>query len=360
MFCMVVVMFSALIGVSPQFSRNSKNGLGIIPIFLLASFTAIFAIQSGDFVYTTQLLQTGGKSAQHLEEFYLDLWEFEKDALFWRFVVFGGSLVLLFLTINLLRVNKRFACFIFVITQLFYFGQMRNMFGFMTMFFSIALIFRYGDWKHLFFGITIGGLGLWASIFLHRSMWLYLLLLVPALIPFGKKIIWSSIIAFPFLYGLVFKLSSLFLLLYASEEMQNHGAYYASSNRESTIMQSIRDILNLLSYIYLLFIILKNYCTNKVPFPPVMSFLTRYSYILIYIGCLFLGQEFGGWLYVRFSGAGEISLMFVMMWFYYRYPRTRCVKIAFSMLIISIIYQILYICTYASNVYIERFNKISF
>lgn len=358
--CMVVVMLIAVGGVSPQFTSNNERGFGLVPISLLTLFTSIFAIQSGDFVYTTFILQTGHNMG-HLEQFYQDLWNFQKDILFWRFVVFGGSLLLLLSIIKLLNVNIKFACFIFVITQMFYFGQLRNMLGFMMMFFSIVILFRFGTQKHYFIGVVVSLIGLWSSMFLHKSMWMYLLFLIPATIPFGKRMFKISIFAFPILYVCVFVLSNLFITTFVSADMQEHIIkYYVDAERETTIMQTLRTVVMQLSYLYLLYLILKDYCQAREEFPPVMMFLTRYAYLLMYLGFLFYGQRTGGWLYERFVGAGEIALMFVMMWYFYLYPRTQGVRLAFGVLIFCILYQMLYVCTVAGPMFVNRFNKVNF
>lgn len=357
--CMVVVMLVALIGVSPQFANNREGGLGFVPISLLTLFTSIFAIQSGDFVYTTYILQTGHNFG-HLEQFYQNLWEFKQSILFWRFVVFGGSLLLLLSIIRLLNVDIKFACFIFVITQMFYFGQMRNMLGFMVLFFSIVILFRFGMQKCYFIGVVISLIGFWISTFLHKSMWMYLLFLIPAIIPFRKRFFKISLFAFPILYFFVFALSKLFITTFAPANAEYIINYYVGAERDTTIMQILKNAVMQFSYLYLLYLILKDYCQAPEEFPPVMKFLTRYAYLLIYLGFLFYGQRTGGWLYERFVGAGEIALMFVMMWYFYLYPRTRGVRLAFSGLIFCILYQMLYICTRASTMFVDRFNMINF
>lgn len=360
MACMVVVMSTALLGVSPQLSRNSNRGYGLVPISLLTLFTSIFAIQSGDFVYTALHFQTG-RGLHHFEQFYIDLWNFNKDILFWRIVVFGSSVLLLISTIKNLNVNIKFACFIFVITKMFYFGQMRNMFGFMVEFFCIAILFNNESNRPLLVRISIAVIGIWLSTFLHRSMWMYCILLIPAyFLPLNKKCLYATFIAFPILYASIFSMSYWFLGAFGDSEIQSHALYYTDTVRESTLMKTLIDILMQTCYIFLLSRILISYNKGNLIFPPVMLFLTRYAYLLMYIGLLFYGQGTGGWLYERFIQAGEISLMFVMMWFFYLYPRTKGVKLAFLGLIFCILYQMLYICAYANNSFINRFNTISF
>ena len=124
-------------------------------------------------------------------------------------------------------------------------------------------------------------------------------------------------------------------------------------------MKTINEILKQTAYLYLLFLVMKAYNKKRIIFPHAIKFLMRYAFILIYIGFLFYGQGNGGWLFERLVWTGEIAEMFVIMWFFYIYPRRKPVKIAFGILIYQILYQMLYICTYASQNYIERFNTIT-
>lgn len=354
---MIIIMGTALIGTYPQFSHNSKRGLGLKWTMVLAFMLALFPIQSGDFVYSAIILQKG-TNFSHLELFYQGLWLLSRDLIIWRSVVFGGAILLLISTIQLLNVNKKFACFIFAITEMFMFGAMRNMLGFMLMVLCIALLFNSGNIlkRMVFFILAVSGF--FGCIFLHRSMPLYIALLPLALIPFGKRTIKLSLFTFPFIYFSVFIFTQWFLKSFADQETQHHASLYTKSVMETTLLKTINDLIKQGCYIYLLSIVIRKLLPNDNA-PRIFKFLTRYAFILIYIGFLFYGQTTGGWLYSRFVGAGEVLFMFVMMYFFYYYPRKKGIKIAFAGLIYCIVYQMLYVTTYASNNFIERFNLIT-
>lgn len=355
---MVVIMLTALLGTSYQFVHNSKKGLSFGGIMLLTFALALFPIQSADFVYHAKMLTTG-RNIKHLEDIFIWLWHNTRDVTLWRIGVFAPATLFLWLSVKYLGVNNKFAAFIFVITQMFMFGALRNMLGLMTMYLCVILIFYSVKTSRRMLILFVACAGLLGCIFLHRSMWLYVMLLAVGLIPFGKKIIKISLFAFPVLYASIFFLSTWFLATFADAEMQTHAAYYTDSERATTLMKTINELLKQGAYLYFLYLIIYSFSKKSFYFPPVFKFLTRYSYALIYLGFLFYGQGNGGWLFERFAWTGEISLMFVMMWFLYLYPRKNNVKIALGILIYTIVYQILYICTYASAGYIERFNSIT-
>lgn len=356
MFYMVIIMATALIGVSPQFNGNKKKGLGLTAMGLLTFAMCLVPIQSGDFIYSARAFQTG-VNISHFEDFFRYLYGICDNIILWRAIVYGATTLLLILTIKLLKVNQQFACFIFVITQMFMFGGLRNMFGIITMYFAVTLIFfsRKNYYRALY--LIFGGIALFACTFLHRSMTMYVILLVLGLIPFGYKLARISLFAFPFLYGSIFVLSKWFINTFMPE-LAEHSMYYTDSERGTTLLKSINEVLKHGSYIYLLYLVLKTYSKNTLRYPNVIKFLMRYAFILMYVGFLFCGQTTGEWLYERLVWTGEISLMFVMMWFFHIYPRTKGVKVAFGIFIYLILYHMLYICTYASSGYIERYNTI--
>ena len=358
MLYMVIIMSTAIIGTFPQFKKNSTKGIGWGFLGFLTFAMAMFPFQSGDFIHMAISFQTN-TGLQHYEDFFIWLWEITDNIILWRAVIYGGSTLFLIGTIKLLNVNSKFSAFIFVITQMFMFGALRNMLGLTAMFFCIALFFYAFYQNKNIILLVIACVGLYFCIYLHRSMWLYLLLLIPAVIPFGKKIIRLSIFTFPFLYISVFILSAWFLSSFGDAEAQQHASYYTESERATTLMKTINELLKLGAYLYLLHIIFRYIRSRRYQIPIVFKFLARYAYILIYIGFLFYGQGTGDWLFERFTWTGEMALMFSIMWFYYFFPRTRNVRIAFGILLYQILYQILYICTYASSGYISRFNTIT-
>lgn len=327
---MLLVTTIAFIAVWPQFSGNKNYGLNLLGLGILTFFMALLPIQCGDFVYYGRILQSG-MGLSHLEDFYLYLWDIAQDYLLWRFIVWGACTILLILSIKRLGLNPYFSSFIFIITEFYYFGTMRNMLGYMVLFYSIIIIFCPYSNKFKVFSWIFGALGIYASIFLHRSMYLYILLLVPALIPFGKRFIKISILFFPILYGFVFIMAKYFLIYWgAGDDDLNSAEFYVNGSMETTFMQTVNNIIRYSSYVYLLYIVIKEDSKRTVTLPYIFKLFTRFSFILIYLGSLFMGQETGGWLFLRFTGAGELLFMFVIMYFFYRYPRTRGVKIAFA------------------------------
>lgn len=359
---MLVLTIAALWYVYPEFSRNRRTPrhcmmwLGILTFLM-----ALFPIQSGDFTYYGMLFTTG-RYTWHMEDFYVWLWDtVGRNYPAWRVVVWGASTILLLLSIRRLNVNLYFASFIFVITQWFYFGTMRNMLGFMAMFYGVILIFTRDKIMRKTVEVTFGILLIIASIFFHRSMFAYVIFLSLALIPFGKRTMGIGLIVYPFLYMSVYALSK-YVMLYigADEESVNHADVYLKAEQVTTRMQTFNNIITFGSYAYLIWIIVKNDAkkTAAVKMPYIYQFLTRYSYLMMYAAALFFMQIAGSWMYIRFIGCGTVSLMFVLMYYFYHYPRTLGVRIAFAAQIYIIAYNILYIMFPAHDSFIRRIQLI--
>lgn len=355
---MLLLTFAALWFVYPEFNRNHRTPrFCMLWLGLLTFFMAILPIQSGDFAYYGIAFRNGSYNF-HLEDFYKWLWDaVDRNYLTWRAIVWGAATILLLLSIKRLNVNTYFAAFIFVITQWYFFGTMRNMLGFMAMFYGVIVMLSRGSALRKMPEFIIGAAFIFASIFLHRSMFAYVAFMVLALIPFGKRTMAIGLGVFPFLYASVYALSR-YVLLYigADEEAITHANGYLRSEVVNTTMQNFNNIVIFTSYAYLLWLIVRNRSNDglRVEMPAVYKFLTRYAYILMYAGALFFMQSEGGWMFVRLAGCGEIALMFVIMYYFYHYPRTRGVKIAFAAQIYIIVYFVLYILFRDYNGFVKR------
>lgn len=355
---MTIICIIAFALVLPQFQANRNHGAKLWIIGMLTFALALIPIQCGDFAYYAKIF-IFAKHGVHFEDFYWWLYDFvNENYLVWRACVWGASTVLLFWMVKRLPVNPYLAGFIFVICEFFYFGTMRNMLGFVVMFVSFSILF-YPLRKQRILSYILGLLGIYASLYLHRSMYLYVLVLAATFLPFGKKSIRLSLFLIPVLYAMVFILADWMLANFGNEEFQNQGAAYVSGNRiKFTLMQQLNRLIVLCSYVYLLSIGIKYVYFQKNKVPKFFKYLLKYAFILIYAGALFWNQKAGEWLFVRFTGAGEFALMLFMMYFLYQVPRTRGIKLALGALIYNDIYAFLY-TWYGYDKFIERLSSMA-
>lgn len=354
---MLFIMGILLIGTFPQIKSNTAYSLSMLWTYVLSFAMILFPIQCQDFAHMVYSFTTNS-GISHYEKVYVDLWEWWPNTIIHRCVIFGGALTILFISFRILKLNRKFASFIFVITLLFYFGAYRNYLGLTMMFLGIIIILNNKKVLSNLSSIIIGIILILLSLEFHKSMLLYVLLLLPTFINFDKKTIITSILAFPFIYGSIFILGGWFATTIGNADMAELADVYSSLVRETTIMKTITEWIVHISYMYLMYIVWKSYLKNPKVLTKPIAFLLKYSYILYYLGFCFYGQNTGGWLYSRFIEAGNMSFVFVIIYYFYSYPRTRYVKFAFSGFIFYIIYNMLYISTYARSVYENIFNNI--
>lgn len=318
-----------------QFKGNTNRGIGLWGTFVLACLFGLISIQSGDFFYYGYMIQQN-RGIYHFEDFYKWLLKMTNHYLEWRAIVWGSASVLYFLMLKQLPVNKKFACFIFIISQLFYWGTMRNMLGFTMLFAGVSLLFYPSRNFGTIVSYGVGIIMIFSCQFFHRSMYLYTIVMAAAFIPWGKFTVRLSLIAFPFLYTSVFILAKYFLSNFGEDDFQELGTQYIVMGKiTSTLLQDINNFIRTTCYAYIIYLCFKYISKNSVP--VFFKIMLRYSYILLYVSLLFLGQEKAGWMYTRFLDASSLGVGIPAMYILYRLPRTRPIQISlFGLLWIGI------------------------
>lgn len=337
-----LVFFIPVLGSYRQFFHNSNRGIGLKWTAFFAFLSGLISIQCGDFFYYALILQRN-MGMTHLEEFYRWLWKVTRNYLEWRAIVWGSATALYFLMINRLPVNKKFASFMFIISQLFYWGNMRNMLGFTALFAGISLVLYPPQGAKRIYGIVLGLALMFSCYFLHRSMLMYTAaMVVAAIIPWNAVILRISYAAFPFLYTAVYFAAQFFLLNFGDDELQKAGSVYIKSgNLGGTFMQTVNTFVVYGSYAYLA--IISFHYSFKNYMPIIFRTILKYSYIMLYVGFLFFGQSVSESFGHRLLNAGGLGVTIVGAYTLYRMPRTTSIKLALFALLYFGIYNWLYL-----------------
>lgn len=343
-----------------NFKSYKNRGIGIKLTALFAFLSGLISIQCGDFFYYTLLL-VGGRVSDHLEPFYHWVWGISNSYLLWRAVVWGMATIAFFWMINRIPVNKHFACFIFIISQLFYWGSMRNMLGFTTLFLGMSMVFyRLKNLSRLF-SIGIGAALVLLSLSFHRSMLLYAIAMVVSFLPLNRMAFRVSVIAYPFLYASVFLFASVFLEGIDNEEVSELGNIYLKyAELDSTSFQALNTFILILCYGYFFIRSFRYIDKNKVP--TFFKVMLRYSYIIFYGGLLFYQQQDTGWLSLRFLSAGELGMSVCLMYYLYKIPLTNMVRLALGGILWVSVFNWMYMIFgwshYVNN--LMKFGKLIF
>ena len=188
---------------------NNYNFLLIIVVLY-----STFGYVSGDYFHYEELYdritRTTNITAIHLESFYLSLIEFlPEDYNLWRFAVWGLSTIVTILIFKKLNLNPQFTTLIFTLVLMQYFAAPRNTLGYMVLYFGVAWLL-YSKPKSLV-SMVVGIVIICCSTLFHKSMILYIFLIIISLIPIKKIHIITALFLFPILYVSIIKYSMLLL-----------------------------------------------------------------------------------------------------------------------------------------------------
>ena len=324
---------------------TSVRGTNYAALFFIVVLYSTFAFTTGDYFNYVKLyndaLRHGG--SYHLEPFFNWLIQvLPSNYSIWRLAVWGLSMLFLVLTFRRLHLKSQFASLIFVIILMFNFANLRNALGYVVLYYSATLLFFPS--RHKLTSYAFGMIGIVCSYFLHKSMFAYIMLFLVALIPFSKWVFVGSLVLFPVLYKYVYQIASYILLSYGSETSQHSGTMYLESdfNQVANFNGLIQIFFHRFPIIILLALtIYEIYFRNKkIEF--FYKTLVQYSYILIYISCLFYGQTVSAFFSSRFWDASLFPLTILFAYYLCNKSRNKTIKFSFYMLIIATLYDFAY------------------
>lgn len=162
------------------------------------------------------------------------------------------------------------------------------------------------------------------SYYFHKSMYVNIIFAVLALLPFGKKTVVASLIAFPFLTSiatyLIDGVASGQIEIALGETfggVEDRTKYYASSERMELnfygqIAKIIQIVPEYLTLFYLYYKVIVQRIFDKDKKEKAYTYLFRLTYVAIYIASLFYFVETSSWIYERFKYMGFFPMVFVL------------------------------------------------
>ncbi len=343
----ISLWFILLIRYSSQIKKTTFENKSYFFFWLIVTLFCTFNFMPGDYYSYKELYENLYRSsyAIHVEEFFYYLTQALPHSYhLWRFIIWTTSTIIIISIFKKLKCPTGFSVLVFTLLLMTYFAVPRNTLGFVVLYLAIVIIFSPNK-KNKFFSLCIGSILIIWSFSLHKSMFIYILLMGFALIPLGKKLLITSIIAFPLLYKSVTFISSYILLnSFANETSQESGTGYLESDFrvEVNINGLIQLFITRLPIFLLLFYSIRNIFFKKESVHYILKIFLQYSYWLIYISYLFMGQEVSAFLSNRFWDASLYPLTFFIAGYLYKKPRSRFIKNCFYLLILSNLYQLSY------------------
>lgn len=263
--------------------------------------------------------------------------------LFWRFVVWGGAVILWVMMYRRMKIPRKYACMAMTLVLLYYFAAPRQSLAFAILFLSLTFIFY--PMKNKSISYIIAFVGIYLSLFFHRSMIMYVLLVVLAFIPLKKTFFIGTALAFPFLYGAVLLYSFYFIEFFFEEGTTfEKGIRYLSSESQGglTIWGWIQFAVTRVPIFYLILYCIWHIYIKKKQLPPIFKVLVKYAYVCMYIGLLFFQQETSSFLSPRFLDATYYPLAIVLGYFLIQENKSKQIKVILNMFLFSNLYLFAY------------------
>lgn len=318
-------------------------------MLILTILFVTFGCVGGDFLHNQVIYDMNLQSDHpiHFEDVYVLLIKgLPPNYYVWRFCVWGMAAYLLFKILDEIKSDLDFSFFVFTLMLLNHFPNLRQTLGFMMMFYGYVLMFRSAEDampQKLFMGIIL----LICSTFFHSTILVFIILSLLLFIPGTKSLamVIVSLIAFPFLYDITKELSTQFIGLVSSNDMMQEKAtkYIESSYRvELNIRGFLKLFLNRLPVLMLFFFGLKKILIEKVEVSKMEKHLLLLTYMLIYVSCLFFGNNVSAYLSQRFWDAACYPLTIFAMVFLRNYSGSLYVKVTMYAFLISNLFNMAY------------------
>lgn len=310
---------------SPQKQNTHK---GIIAFFVVFTLFNIFQFWARDyysyylgFEYLSQYKSELNYEYELIYNWLADV--LNNNYLLWRTIIWGFASIFTYYTAKILDIqNRNLLVLLTLVTAINNLDNVtRGVLGHTIMLFGAVL---FVDKKSNTLTKIIGLAIVCVSYYFHKSMYVNIIFAILALFPFGKKTVVASLIAFPFLTTiatyLIDGIASGQIEIALGEGVGGVGdrtLAYASGNKlYSNINGIIRNIFSLIPEYLSIFYALKKVFfekyLNSTSNEKLYMYLTRLSFVCIYIGSLFAFIETSSWIYIRFKCMGFFPLVFVL------------------------------------------------
>ena len=298
---------------------NSAKGVGLFAFGFLAILFSTFAYTTGDYFHYKRIYELCliAGEAIHVENIYYWLINIlPRSYTLWRLVLWGGAIIIWLILVKRLKLKPQLAGLVMTLVLLAYFPNMRQSLGFALMYLSLSFYYipipKFKTTSYLLCFI-----GLLACTYLHKSMIVYILLAFVAFLPFSRWIVNVLLIIFPLLYASIKIYSANFLSAsFIEENTAEFGLLYLEmSNQTLTIWGWIQTFVLRLPIILSVIYGLRNLYYKKMMISPIQELLVKMSFIYLYVGCLFWGQDLSAFLANRFLDACYYPLSLLLTFY---------------------------------------------
>lgn len=331
-----------------QIFNYRARGVNYLTLLFFLLIYSTFAFCTGDYLNYKALYIDIVKynSNIHLETIYYWLIKIlPQNYHVWRTVVWGLASFVLIFTFKRLKLPQEFTVMIFVILLMPNFPNLRNALGYVVLLLAMSYVTSPIPHRKVY-SIIVAVILFVCSLFLHKSMFVYLALAICAFLPLNKSFYVFAIILFPFLYSNIYDLALQFIDILATGDIAREtGQGYIESDfrAHSNIWGLIQLSINRLpTLILLLCIIYNGVFKNSMNVATQVKVYMRYTFMLFYLSFLFFGQDVSSYLSPRFWDAGMFPATLVVADYFGRTRRKPLFIACMLLLILANCYNFAY------------------
>lgn len=322
-------------------NRPEKYGL----IGFIAILFSTFAFSEADtyhyeYIYDKMVLYN---VRVHIEEFYFWLVQvLPKNYYIWRLAIWGSAALIYIKVCKVNNLDSRIVGLIFPLILIQQFAVTRGCLGITLLLLGASVFIKSKKQNKALYLWSV--LAIVASLFLHKSLPLFIAIAALAFIPLNKKTFIILLILFPVLRGFVLPFVFDFIGsgFFDKETASFATAYLESEKSEMNFNGMLRMILEYAPRFIIFYVLIKCFIFRKVLIPRNIRFFFNYSFVLFYIALLFLGQETSSFVTNRTIHMMCFTLLIPTVYYLQNTNRSRTVKNALLLFMCSDLFAFAY------------------
>lgn len=338
---LVLLNYSSIHSSFPRFKDTYWFSVILIILF------AVFGYITGDYDNYIYIYNASDyyNETVHVEPLYATLMKWSHGNYdLWRFLIWAPAVLIYSLILKKLKVNLNVAFMFFAILPMFYFCSHRQYLGLAIMYLGLVLLSTPS--KNMIISRLFAILLMIGSIYFHRSMPLYILLAMIALLPFKKVTYIIMAVLFPIIYINFDLIVNFFTVTVNTSTMELYSRNYIDSEFrvDITLWGIIGNIVNQLPvYLLLIYAIYKSaFSSDASLVPPMAKVFLNIAVLEIYLSLLFTGQEVSAFLAPRFREYSLVPLSMFYTIYLTRFRMNRTIRTFVYMVLFADIYMLAY------------------
>lgn len=295
--------------------KNTYKKKDYLFLFFTILIPSVYAFAEPDTYHYHEMfddLISYGSEETHFEDLYLWILNIIPDNYyFWRFSVWGIATLCVVGGCKVLGISPYSMGLFFPILYLNAFVRSRETLGIALLIYGIILFSNSKTEKSNIFLYFLAIICCVLSIFCHRFFLFYFILyIIFVFVPINKRIFIVLLLLFPVLYSMVLPILFRFTGLDISGAFQNAIIeYFEADPLKANIKGQIMEICGRVIFFMVLYPILDFYAFQKQG-KKIYQYLSKSSFLLFYLACLFYGQQTSSWISSRTQTMGILPLLF--------------------------------------------------